>query len=144
MPIKVLSIDDDVNMTKLLGILLRGYGMDTLSANSSELGLELARSEKPDVITVDLMMPNISGWKLCNMIRSFSKTPIIIITAVNDPVSIAAGLAAGANDYIVKPIRGNRLVTSIDKVVHLVDRSNDKSAVQQSNDAERQLPGTSE
>jgi DNA-binding response OmpR family regulator len=90
------------------------------------------------------MMPNISGWKLCNMIRSFSKTPIIIITAVNDPVSIAAGLAAGANDYIVKPIRGNRLVTSIDKVVHLVDRSNDKSAVQQSNDAERQLPGTSE
>jgi two-component system response regulator MtrA len=115
MPIKVLSIDDDVNMTKLLGILLRGYGIDAISANSSELGIELARHEKPDVITLDLMMPHISGWKLCNIIRSFSKTPIIVISAMNDPVGVAAVLEAGANDYIVKPVKGNRLVASINK-----------------------------
>lgn len=117
MPVKVLSIDDDVNMTNLLGILLHDYGMDVISANSSEDGLELVRREKPDVITLDLIMPGISGWKLCSMIRSFSKTPIIIITAVNDPVSIAAGLAAGANDYIVKPVMRNQLVTSINKFI---------------------------
>jgi DNA-binding response OmpR family regulator len=117
MPVKVLSIDDDVNMTNLLGILLHDYGMDVISANSSEDGLELVRREKPDVITLDLIMPGISGWKLCSMIRSFSKTPIIIITAVNDPVSIAAGLAAGANDYIVKPVMRNQLVASINKFI---------------------------
>lgn len=118
MPIKVLSIDDDINMTKLLGILLRSYGMDSISANSSEHGLELVRREKPDVITLDLMMPGISGWKLCSTIRSFSKTPIIILTAMDDPVGITTALDAGANDYIIKPVKGIQLVASIDRVAH--------------------------
>ena len=115
MPIKVLSIDDDVNMTKLLDILLRGHGIDFISANSGEYGLELLHREKPDVITLDLIMPGISGWRLCSIIRSFSKTPIIVLTAMNDPVGITAVLDAGANDYIIKPVMGNLLVASINK-----------------------------
>ena len=126
MPIKVLSIDDDINMTKLLSILLRGYGLDFISANSSEYGLELVRRENPDVITLDLIMPGISGWKLCNMIRSFSKTPIIVLTAMNDPVGIAAVLDAGANDYIIKPVKGSELVASIDRVIHLPGANNNE------------------
>lgn len=126
MPIKVLSIDDDINMTKLLSILLRGYGMDFISANSSEYGLELVRREHPNVITLDLIMPGISGWKLCNMIRSFSKTPIIVLTAMNDPVGIAAVLDAGANDYIIKPVKGSELVASIDRVIHLPGANNNE------------------
>ena len=116
MPIKVLVIDDDPGMTALLGLLLRSYGMDVISANVSELGLELARNEKPDVITLDLMLPNINGWQLCKMIRSFSKVPILAVSALDDPGSIARALEAGADEYFVKPVQSNLLVKSINKL----------------------------
>ena len=115
MPLKVLVIDDDPGMTALLGLLLRSYSMDVISANASELALELARSENPDVITLDLMLPNINGWQLCKMIRSFSKVPIIIISALDDPASIVRVMEAGANDYLVKPVPNDLLVKSIHK-----------------------------
>src|SRR5690349_21449035 len=109
-PIKILAIDDNPSMTELLGLMLRGYGLDVVSANNSERGLELARSGKPDIVTLDLMMPGINGWKLCKMIRSFSNVPIIIISALGDPASRASGLDAGANDYLVKPVSGKILI----------------------------------
>jgi DNA-binding response OmpR family regulator len=115
MPLKVLAIDDDPGMTALLGLLLRGYGMDVISANSSEFGLELARNEKPDIITLDLMLPNINGWQLCKMIRSFSKVPILVVSALDDPAGIARALEAGADDYLVKPVPSDLLVKSINK-----------------------------
>ncbi len=115
MSLKVLAIDDDPGMTELLSLLLRGYGMDVIAANASELGLDMVRSENPDIVTLDLMMSDINGWHLCKMIRAFSKVPIIIISALDDPASIAKGLEAGADDYLVKPVPSDVLVTSIKK-----------------------------
>lgn len=127
MRLKVLSIDDDLGMTELLGLLLRGYGFDVISANTSELGLQLAHNEKPNIITLDLMMPGIDdGWKLCKAIRSFSKVPIIILSALDDATSIATGLAAGADDYLVKPVSGDVLAACIKKFTY-DDHPNDNN-----------------
>jgi DNA-binding response OmpR family regulator len=134
MPLKVLSIDDDPDMTKLLSLLLDGYGLEVISANVGRLGLELAHSEKPDVIVLDLMMPGLNdGWALCKAIRSFSRVPIIILSALDDPASIAAGLDAGADDYLVKPVPGNVLVACIHKFTRDVDVKDDNSIPRQPN-----------
>jgi DNA-binding response OmpR family regulator len=85
---------NDIDEVRLQKALLVG-GADVISANVSELGLELAHNEKPDVITLELMMPDINGWQLCKMIRSFSQVPIIIISALDDPVSISRGSRQG-------------------------------------------------
>ena len=115
MPVKVLVIDENPGMTELLDLLLRSYGLEVISTNDSEFGLELARSKKPDIITLDLTIPNINGWQLCKAIRSFSPVPIIILSAYDDPASIARGLDAGADDYLVKPVPASMLVACINK-----------------------------
>lgn len=117
MPTKLLAIDDNPGMTELLRLMLRGYGLDVIPANTSELGLELFHTKKPDIITLDLMMPNVNGWKLCRTIRSFSNVPIIIVSALGDSASVASGMEAGANDYLVKPISGKMLIECINKFV---------------------------
>lgn len=124
---KVLSIDENPGATELLGLLLRSYGLEVIAANDSEIGLELARNEKPDIITLDLMMPNINGWKLCKAIRSFSNVPIIILSALDDPASIARGLDAGADDYLIKPVPGNILIARINKFTRNAHMKDDNS-----------------
>ena len=113
MPLKILTIDDDPSMTELLGLLLRSYQMEIVIANDSNVGLELARTEKPDLITLDLMMPGLDGWEICKSIRSFSQVPIIIISALDNPAAVSRALDAGANDYLVKPVPGKTLIQRI-------------------------------
>jgi DNA-binding response OmpR family regulator len=101
MALKALTIDDDSSMTELLGLLLRSHGMDVISCNSGTKGLELARTENPDIIILDLMMPGIDGWEVCRMLRTFTKIPIAILSALDDPAVISTALDAGADDYMV-------------------------------------------
>jgi len=118
MAIKILAIDDDPAITELLGLLLRGYGLEMIPANDGQLGLDLARSEKPDLILLDLMMPDVDGWQVCKMVRSFSKkVPIIIISALDDPAIISSTLDAGADDYLVKPVPGSKLIEHINNLI---------------------------
>ena len=117
MQLKVLTIDDDPSMTDLLGLLLRSYKMDVIVANDSAIGLGMARSEKPDLITLDLMMPGLDGWQICKEIRAFSQVPIIIISALDNPAAVASALDSGATDYLVKPVPGKKLVQRIHDLV---------------------------
>jgi DNA-binding response OmpR family regulator len=116
MSLKVLTIDDDPSMTELLGLLLRSYKMEVVVANDSNIGLGLARTEKPDLITLDLMMPGLDGWQICKEIRSFSQVPIIIISALDNPAAVASALDSGASDYMVKPVPGKKLVQRINEL----------------------------
>ena len=72
MNLKVLAIDDDHAMTELLTLLLKTHGFNVLTANTGEDGVSLALKESPDVIILDLMMPGMDGWQVCNQIRTFS------------------------------------------------------------------------
>ena len=118
MPIKILVIDDDAAVTDLLSLLLKSQGFDVISTNSSTDGLNLIRDEQPDMVVLDLMMPEIDGWEICRSVRSFSQVPIIILSALNDPSMIASVLDAGADDYLTKPTPSRVLVAHINRLVH--------------------------
>jgi len=118
MPIKILVIDDDSAVTDLLSLLLRSQGFDVAATNSSTDGLSLIRENSPDVVVLDLMMPEMDGWQICKTVREFSQVPIIILSALNDPSMIASVLDAGADDYLTKPTPSRVLVAHINRLVH--------------------------
>jgi two-component system, OmpR family, response regulator MtrA len=116
MPIKVLIIDDDVAMTDLLSLLLKSYGLEVSVVNDSQKGLEIIKLENPDIVLLDLMMPGKTGWELCSAIRAFSKVPIAVLSAIDDPAMVASVLDAGADDYMVKPIPSGELLAHINNL----------------------------
>jgi DNA-binding response OmpR family regulator len=129
MKLKVLTIDDDSSMTDLLSLLLCSYGLDVISANNGEKGLQLVCNEKPDLIMLDLTMPGVDGWQVCKAIRSFSKVPIIILSALDDPAIISSALDAGADDYLVKPIPSSVLIAHINNLTRRAHVENNKSTM---------------
>ncbi len=115
MSLKILTIEDEPAITTFLDILLTMYDMQVLVANDGLTGVELARTQSPDLILLDLMMPGVDGWEVCRTIRSFSQVPIIVVTAVSSQEKLAAALTAGANAVIEKPVSVDDLVAEIRK-----------------------------
>jgi DNA-binding response OmpR family regulator len=109
----VLIIDDDVDMTDVLKLILNGAGFEVITTNSSLAGLELARQPGLDTIILDLLMPDMDGWQVCKAIREFSCVPIIILSVFNKPGMLEQALDAGADDYLVKPVPSGVLVAHI-------------------------------
>ncbi len=110
---KILVIDDDPALTELLKLVLAKTNADIITSNSGIEGLELARSEHPDIILLDLMMPEMNGWEVCKAVRVFSRIPILILSALDNPAMIAKALDAGADDYLVKPVPSGMLIIHI-------------------------------
>ena len=121
MPTKILVIDDDVAITELMSMLLKTHGFDVITTNSGAEGVQLARKNTPNVILLDLMMPDMDGWQVCTAIRAFSNIPILILSAINDPGVVASVLDAGADDFLVKPVPSSVLVAHIRKMVRQTD-----------------------
>lgn len=115
MALKILSIDDDPSITKLLSILLGTFGMQVITANSGARGLELMRAEAPDLVLLDIMMPEMNGWEVCQAIRSFSDVPIIAFSALGSPQEVEKALRLGFNDFLEKPSSSEILVERIHK-----------------------------
>jgi DNA-binding response OmpR family regulator len=114
---EILVIDDDPAMTELLRLLLQPVMADVVTANSGPEGIQLAKSDDPDVITLDLMMPEMNGWQVCQEVRKFSHVPILILSALDSPGMVAAALDAGADDYLIKPVPSSVLLAHINKLV---------------------------
>ncbi|MEI6289602.1 MAG: response regulator [Chloroflexota bacterium] len=117
MTIKVLTIDDDSSMTTLLGTVLRGNGMDVISCDTGEKGITIARSEKPDIILLDLLLPGTDGWHVCKILRTFTAAPIAILSCLDDPNVISSALDAGADDFLKKPISTPELIAHIKNLI---------------------------
>ncbi|HSM72793.1 MAG TPA: response regulator transcription factor [Anaerolineales bacterium] len=118
MTTKIIVIDDDTAVTDLLSVLLRSHGFEVEVTNNSVEGMEMIRDEKFDLVILDLMMPEMDGWEICKEVRSFSKVPIIVLSALNDPSMVASVLDAGADDYLTKPTPSRILIAHINRVVH--------------------------
>jgi len=114
---KILVIDDDPAMTELLKLLLEHASSNVFTANSGPEGILLAKNETPDVIILDLMMPDMNGWQVCKAVREFSKVPILILSALDSPGLVAAALDAGADDYLIKPVPSSVLVAHLHTLV---------------------------
>jgi DNA-binding response OmpR family regulator len=117
MTIKILVIDDDTAVTDLLAVLLRSQGFDVNATNNSSEGVNLVHQYQPDLIILDLMMPEMDGWEVCRAVRAFSQVPIIVLSALNDPSMVASVLDAGADDYLTKPTPSRILVAHINRLL---------------------------
>ena len=118
MSVQLLVIDDDSAVTDLLSLLLRSHGFEVVATNNSTEGLTMIRDNAPDVVILDLMMPDMDGWQICKAVREFSQVPIIILSALNDPSMIASVLDAGADDYLTKPTPSRVLIAHINRLVN--------------------------
>jgi DNA-binding response OmpR family regulator len=104
---KILIIEDELLLAKNLAEKLRDEGYDTLTATNGEEGLEKVRTQRPDLVVLDIMLPGIDGLSLCRMIQrdpDLMHIPIIMLTARGMEVDKIVGLESGADDYIVKPV----------------------------------------
>lgn len=118
MTTKIFVIDDDNAVTDLLSVLLTSQGFDVWATNSSTEGLTQIRENTPDLVILDLMMPEMDGWEVCRAVRAFSDVPIIVLSALNDPSMVASVLDAGADDYLTKPTPSRVLVAHINRLVN--------------------------
>ncbi|MFD8494568.1 response regulator [Amycolatopsis sp. NPDC059657] len=100
----VLVIEDDPAIREGLELALRRQQHVVYTSESGELGLETLKSAQPDIVVLDLMLPGIDGFETCRRIRASGEVPIIMLTARSDDFDVVAGLEAGADDYVVKPI----------------------------------------
>lgn len=113
---KILVVDDDIHATTLFNTLLTAKGFDTTIVNDSSTAVDIAKSTKPDLIILDLMMPEPNGFQVCKTLRrdqKFSQTPIVIFTAMGDNESKQAAFEAGANEFLTKPFRVEDLMQKI-------------------------------
>ena len=100
---KIMVVDDDSNICELLRLYLEKEGFDPVIAGNGVRALEMFETEKPDLILLDVMMPQLDGWQVCREIRKKSQCPIIMLTAKGDDMDKILGLEYGADDYITKP-----------------------------------------
>lgn len=113
---KILIVDDDVSITELMKALVKMEGHEPTTVNDSLQAMEAAKSVNPDLITLDLMMPGLTGFELCELLHQdpkFANTPIIIVSARDDPESKERAMQAGAKEYIPKPFGVDNLMTKI-------------------------------
>ncbi len=117
---KILVVEDEEDLRELLRYNLDREGFDVDVAESGEKSLEQARSSGPQVILLDLMLPNMDGLEVCRRLRrepATSDTPIIMVTAKGEDADIVAGLELGADDYITKPFSPRVLIARIRAVL---------------------------
>jgi DNA-binding response OmpR family regulator len=114
---KILVIDDDPAMTELLKLLLQSSTASVFTANSGREGIDHTKTVHPDVIILDLMMPEMDGWKICQTIRETSTVPILILSALDNPGLVAKALDAGADDYLIKPVPSGVLVAHLNTLM---------------------------
>ena len=119
---KILIVDDDENICELLNLYLKKDGFDTVIANDGRQAVECAEKYSPDLIMLDIMLPELDGWQVCREIRKKSEVPIIMLTAKGETFDKILGLELGADDYITKPFDTKEVIARIKAVLR---RSND-------------------
>jgi two-component system response regulator MtrA len=113
MTARILVVDDDTALSEMIGIVLQGEGFTPGYCADGSLALDIFRTEKPDLVLLDLMLPGLDGIEVCRLIRAESGVPIIMLTARSDTTDVVKGLESGADDYMVKPFNPKELVARI-------------------------------
>ena len=117
---KILIVDDEKDILEFLSYNLRKEGFEILTANNGLEGLEMATKEVPDLIILDVMMPEMDGIEACEKIRetpSLEDTLVLFLTARAEEYSELAGFTAGADDYITKPIKPKLLISRVKAIL---------------------------
>jgi len=118
LPVNILMIDDNPDMLEILRLLLKVNGHRPIMALGGKEGLDIARKELPDVILLDIMMPDIDGFEVLRRLKldmSTEKIPVILVTAVSGQALIDKAMSLGAEGYVTKPYTRNQLMSLINE-----------------------------
>jgi two-component system KDP operon response regulator KdpE len=125
----ILAIDDEPQLFKALETILEGRGYRLRTAPNGAMGLDAVSQERPDVVLLDLAMPGIDGVEVCRRLRSFSRVPILVLSALSDETRKVKALDAGADDYITKPFGVEELLARIRAALRRAQAQADDEAV---------------
>lgn len=114
---KILVVDDDRNICELLQLCLMNEGYGVVQSFSGEDGIRKCETYKPDLLILDVMLPDKDGWDVCREVRRFSNIPIIMLTAKGDTFDKILGLELGADDYVTKPFETKEMIARIKAVL---------------------------
>lgn len=120
--VKVLVVDDDAAVRDLAGTYLRREGYTVLTARDGEEALRRARTESPELVLLDLMLPVLDGFEVCRMLRAESDVPIMMLTARGDDIDKVVGLEIGADDYLTKPFNPRELIARVKAIARRAAR----------------------
>jgi two-component system KDP operon response regulator KdpE len=118
---RVLVVDDEPRIGKILSIKLRLYGYEVITTTSGAEAIELVRTKEPDIVLLDMLLPDVAGLEVLGRVRAFSQVPIVVFTAKPDIIQSAMKL--GANDSITKPFDPDQVVK---KIGMILDSANQK------------------
>lgn len=119
----ILLIDDEQRMLDLIELFLIPYGYRCIKETNGQKALEILSKEEIHLVVLDVMMPEMNGWKVCEKIREFSEVPIIMLTARANKPDLVKGLNKGADDYITKPFDERELVARINALLRRYSRN---------------------
>ena len=120
---RILVVDDDRSIVKVISSYLERSGFQTFPAYDGEMALHQLRRERPDLVILDLMMPNRDGWEVTKIVRadhSLAATPIIMLTARVEDTDKIVGLELGADDYLAKPFNAQEVVARVKSLLRRV------------------------
>jgi len=115
--VTTLVVDDDIRILRMMQRILELEGYRVHTASNGETALSIFDEQNPDLVLLDIMMPNMDGYAICQNIREFSQVPIIMVTAKDNDQEKVEGLDTGADDYITKPFSANELTARIRAVL---------------------------
>lgn len=116
-PSSVLVVDDEPRLVRFVKANLESVGYRVLGAGDGQTALYLAEHEQPDLIILDIVMPDIDGYEVCRRVREFSDVPIIMLTAKGEEADKVRGFNVGADDYVTKPFGAEELIARVKAVL---------------------------
>lgn len=129
---KILVVDDEEPIADILRFNLEQAGFQVIVANDGEEAVNKARTTKPDLIILDIMLPKQDGFSVCRQIRSFSKVPILMLTAKEEEVDKIVGLELGADDYVTKPFSPREIIARVKAILRRVQNFGDQQEIKES------------
>ncbi len=117
---KILVVDDEVSLQETVAYSLKKEGYSVEIAGDGNKGLELARSLKPDLIILDVMLPGMDGFEVCRTLRHETNIPVLMLTARDDEIDRVVGLEVGADDYLAKPFSMRELIARVKALLRRV------------------------
>ena len=121
---KILVVDDDAALVRLFAQILTGKGYEVLKASNGQEALRLFFAHKPDLVLLDIVMPELDGWQTCSRIRDLSDVPIIMLTGQQkNEDDVVRGLDYGADDYLLKPVGSKELLARVRAILRRAELS---------------------
>ena len=121
---KILVVDDEPDILEIVRINLEGGGYEVSGATTGAEALRLVKLERPDLVILDVLLPEVDGWEVLRRIRrdpQAARTPVVMLTCMSDDTDVLQGLLDGAVDYLTKPFQPDYLVASVDALLDVFD-----------------------